>query len=156
MIKLINAHDKNGVIGFNNVMPWHIKEELAHFKRETLNHSLLMGRTTFEGIGRALPNRTTYLLTSKTDYEVADDNVIVINDAMALIEKFKDSQEILFIAGGQKIYDQFYQYADELIISIIDDEYDGDAYFTDINFSEYDLINEKKEEKFTIRKYKKL
>lgn len=155
MIKLINAHDINGVIGYNNVMPWHIKEELQFFKKETLNHSLLMGRSTFEGIGKALPNRTTYLLTRDVSYKVTDPNVIVINDVEALFTKFKENEDILFISGGQNIYDQFYKYADELIISIIKDEYDGDAYFTDIDYSKYDLIEEKDYAKFIVKRYKK-
>ena len=153
MIKLINAHDKNGVIGLNNVMPWHIKEELTFFKNETLNESLLMGRKTFEGIGKVLPNRTTYVLTSDVNYQVDDPNVVVINDAQKLIEKFVNSKEILFISGGKKIYDQFYNYASELIISIIDGEYEGDTYFSDIDFSKYTQIERKVYNGFVVNRY---
>lgn len=153
MIKLINAHDKNGVIGLNNVMPWHIKEELAFFKSETLHHNLLMGRKTFEGIGKVLPNRTTYILTSDLNYQVYDSNVIVINNPNELFDKFRDSKDILFIAGGKRIYDQFYEYADELVISEIDGEYVGDTYFTNIDFSKYTQTERKVYNGFIVKRY---
>ncbi|MDL2212061.1 dihydrofolate reductase [Erysipelotrichaceae bacterium OttesenSCG-928-M19] len=155
MIKLINAHDRNGLIGKGNIMPWHIKEELAFFKEETSSHYLLMGRKTFEGINKVLPNRTTYVLTRDKLYNYDDDNVIVINDAQRVIDKFKDSDEILYIAGGKEIYQQFYQVADELIISIIKDTYQGDTYFIDIDYSKYELITEVDYPLFTLKRYRK-
>ncbi|MDF9867247.1 dihydrofolate reductase [Bacilli bacterium PM5-3] len=155
MIKLIVAHDKNMLIGNGNVMPWHIKEELQFFRKETLNQNLLMGRTTFEGIGKVLTNRTTYVLTSNKSYQVADENVVVINDVKELFDKFKNSEDILFIAGGKKIYEQFYLYADELIISTIEDEFVGDTYLTNIDLTKYKQYNEQNCNKFTIRRYSK-
>ena len=153
MIKLIVAHDLNGLIGAGDVMPWHIKEELAFFRQETLNHSLLMGRKTFEGIGKVLPNRTTYILTSDLNYQVADENVVVINDTNDLFKKFENNAEILFIAGGKTVYEQFYQEADELIISVINEKYDGDVYFVDINFNNYHIIEQKVHSLFTTFRY---
>lgn len=155
MIKLIVAHDPNKLIGQGDKMPWHIKEELAFFKQETLNQALLMGQKTFQGLPKALPNRTTYVLTNDRDFKVNDDNVRVIYDAPKLLDSYQDKDEILFIAGGRSIYEQFYPYADELIISTIKDEYQGDVYFVDIDYTKYDLIEETNHDKFVVRRYRK-
>jgi dihydrofolate reductase len=155
MIKLIVAHDPNNLIGQGDKMPWHIKEELAFFKQETLNQALLMGQKTFQGLPKALPNRTTYVLTNDKDFKVLDDNVRVIYDAPKLLDAYQDKDEILFIAGGRSIYEQFYPYADELIISTIKDEYQGDVYFVDIDYTKYNLIEETDHNIFIVRRYRK-
>lgn len=155
MIKLIVAHDLNKLIGKGDKMPWHIKEELAFFKQETLNQALLMGQKTFQGLPKALPNRTTYVLTNDKGFKVNDDNVQVIYDAPKLLESYQNKDEILFIAGGRSIYEQFYPYADELIISTIKDEYQGDVYFVDIDYNIYELIEETDHDKFVVRRYRK-
>lgn len=154
MIKLIVAHAKNYVIGKDNVMPWHIKEELQHFKKMTINHAIVMGRSTFEGINKVLPDRTTYLLTRQKDFHYDHPNVKVVNDIKELVEKYKDSQEILFISGGATIYKNYFHYADELIISVINNEYEGDA-FLDIDFSMYELVREEPHEHFIVQYYRK-
>lgn len=155
MIKLIVAQAKNGVIGNDNVLPWSIKEELQFFKKTTLNQSLLMGRSTFSGIGRVLPERTTYILTRDENFNFVDDNIRVIHDAKELFKKFENSEDILYISGGQSLYEQFYEYADELIISTIKEDYDGDAHFVDIDFNNYDLINKEEFEQFVVNTYRK-
>lgn len=155
MIKLIVAHDRNNLIGNGDKMPWHIKEELAFFQQETKNHSLLMGKKTFLGINKVLPNRKTYVLSGEKDFTYDHDNVEVIYDAKEIIDRFKQNNDILFIAGGRSVYEQFYPEADELIISTIKDEYQGDVYFIDIDYSKYDLFEERDFAKFTVRKYRK-
>lgn len=155
MIKLICAHAIDYVIGKNNVMPWHIKEELAFFKKTTINHAIVMGRSTFEGINKVLPDRTTYILTRQKDYHVDHPNVKIVNDINELVKKYKDSKDILFISGGASIYKNNFHFADELIISYINEEYDGDA-FLDIDFSKYELYKEEPHEKFLVKYYKKL
>lgn len=155
MIKLIVAHDSNKLIGQDDKMPWHIKEELAFFKKETLNQALLMGKKTFKGLPKVLPDRTTYVLTNDVHFKVEDDNVHVINDAKKLLDTYQHCDEVLFIAGGRSIYEQFYPYADELIISTIKDEHQGNVYFTDIDYSKYQLIEESEFAKFIVRRYRR-
>lgn len=155
MIKLIVAHDRNGLIGKDNVMPWNIKDELLFFRKMTINQNLLMGRSTFSGIGRVLPERTTYILTRDENFNFVDDNVKIVHDTAELFDRFKDSEDILFIAGGASVYKQFYEYAQELVISTIKKEYDGDAHFVDIDYSKYDLINTQDFAEFEVNTYRK-
>ncbi|MEG0365084.1 MAG: dihydrofolate reductase [Erysipelotrichales bacterium] len=153
MIKLIVACTPSGIIGLEGNMPWHIKEELKYFKEQTLNHSLLMGRTTFEHIGRVLPNRHTYVLTRDKNYKFDHPIVSVVNDGLALIKEFEKSEKTLFIAGGAKVYEQFYSYAQELSISYIKEEYSGDAKLVAINFDNYRLIEEVNYDDFVVKKF---
>jgi len=138
MIKMIVAHDKNRVIGLNNKMPWHFSEDLKYFKETTLKKNVLMGSNTLESIisylGKPLPNRKTYLLTSRK--EVAYD-VTVMNSVEEVLKEFKDKE--LFIAGGRTVYEQFMPYADELYITFINEEYEGDTYFPEYDLTKWKL-----------------
>ena len=130
MIKLITAIAKNGVLGQDNKMSWHIPDEFKHFKETTMGHSLLMGRTTYLGLPGTLPGRVNYVLSSQArQYDNPD--VIAITDAQELINKFKDSEDILFISGGKSIYQQFYKEADELIVTILKDEKNGNVEWSE-------------------------
>lgn len=156
MIKLIVAHTLNRVIGYNNSMPWKIKEELAFFKAETSGHSIIMGRHTFDSIGRVLPNRHTYVLTRDVNYHYDHENVTVINDYKSIIEEYRSSDKHLYICGGMRVYEQLYTYADELIISYINQEYLGDAYFVNIDYGNYQEIKSITFPEFEVKRYTKI
>ena len=119
MISIIVATDDDLLIGkkdSKNGMPWHNKEDLQHFKKTTLNRTILMGKTTYLAIGRPLPNRKTIVVTKSG---MDDERVEVRNDLIEVIQEYKDKNEDLYISGGASIYKQALPYVDELIISRI-------------------------------------
>lgn len=138
MIKLIVAHDKNRVIGKDNKMPWHYSEDLKYFKNTTLNKDVLMGSNTLESIisylGKPLPNRRTHLLTSRNNVPY---DVKIYNNVESVLDTFKNKD--LFVAGGKSVYEQFLPFADELYITFIDEEYEGDTHFPKYDLSEWKL-----------------
>jgi dihydrofolate reductase len=113
-------------LGKNNSMPWHLPEDLAFFKRTTLNHTIVMGRKTFESIGKALPGRRTLVLTR--DKNAVFLGAETINSVEKILEICSDESEI-FIVGGAEIYKEFLQLADRLLLTRIDIEVACDAHF---------------------------
>lgn len=128
-ISIIVATDKNRGIGINNQLPWHLPEDLAHFKRTTSGHPILMGRKTFDSIGRPLPKRQNIVITRSTDWQHAGvDTVTSIQDALALV-----AGKSAFVIGGAEIYQQALAFAQQLIVTEIQQEYQCDAFFPKID-----------------------
>ncbi len=143
-ISIIAAIGKNRELGKNNKLLWHIPGDLPHFKKLTLGHPIIMGRKTFESIGRPLPNRTNIVVTRDSSYEV--EGVVVVHSIEKAIEeaKKKDKEEIFVIGGGQ-IYEQALPFADRLYLTIVDAQAEADTYFPD--YSEFKkIISEEKNE----------
>tara|TARA_Y100000816_G_scaffold284578_1_gene263047 strand:+ start:7873 stop:8364 length:492 start_codon:yes stop_codon:yes gene_type:complete len=161
-IKLICAISKNNVIGKENNLPWNIGEDLKRFKELTSNNIIVMGRKTYESIGRPLPNRRNIVLSNNTDLNI--ENVEVVNSSQKVLDLYKKNigEEDLYIIGGTYIYDLFLENCEYLYITFIDKEFEGDAYFPKINWQEWELINEVKKfdsvEKidFYFRNYKRV
>ncbi|QJG66745.1 dihydrofolate reductase [Mycoplasma phocoenae] len=153
MIKLIVAMDEHNLIGKGDKMPWHIKEEFIHFKNTTLTHALLFGRRTFLGLPGKLLNRKSIVL-SPDDIETADLTIHNDSELTELFKKYKDSKEVLFIAGGKSIYESFYQYADELIVSRIKGKFEGDVYLN-LDLSSFDKEKVIEHEKFNVEYWQK-
>ncbi|AAP56397.2 Bifunctional protein including dihydrofolate reductase and deoxycytidylate deaminase family domains [Mycoplasmoides gallisepticum CA06_2006.052-5-2P] len=149
MIKLIVAMDEANLIGKKDKMPWHIKEEFEHFRKTTIGHALLFGKTTFLGLPGKLENRKHYVFSRKDQISNADETIRSEKELLELFKAYKDSQDILFIAGGKYIYEHYYQYADELIISRIKNKYEGDVYLN-LDLSNYFLMNVEENSKFTV------
>lgn len=125
MISLIVAMGKNRVIGKDNQMPWHLPADLAYFKKVTTGHPIIMGRKTFQSIGRPLPNRENIILTR--DKMFKHDNCTIINcveEALALAAS-KD----IFVIGGAEIYEQFLPFAKKIYITQIHENFSGDTFF---------------------------
>ncbi len=129
-VTLIAAVARNGVIGANGGIPWHLPEDFAHFKATTLGHTLVMGRTTYESIGRALPGRTTIVLTRETAW--AADGVRV---AGSVEEALEMADGRVFVAGGAAVYAAALPFADELLISEVDLEPEGDTFYPEFDRS---------------------
>src|SRR5699024_4030041 len=128
MISLLAAMDRNNVIGYNNDMPWHLPNDLKYFKETTTNQTIIMGRKTYESIGRALPNRRNIVLTrSQNNFP---DDIELIHD-LEDIRKLSDAQpdEEFFVIGGGHLYKQVLPFADKLYIIEIDAEFKDDTYF---------------------------
>ncbi|WHQ36694.1 dihydrofolate reductase [Spiroplasma sp. SV19] len=156
MIKLLWAMDENNLIGQNNHLPWHLKEELQHFKTTTVGQTILFGRLTYEGIGRPLPNRKTLVLTTKQDYVINHPDVKVVTNLRAIIDFYQNNPtDDIYICGGKKIYEATLPYADELIISYIKGKYEGDTYFPAFDLTQFILIKIVESEQFVIKYYKR-
>lgn len=126
MINMIVATSKNNQIGINNQLPWHISEDLKYFRQTTSGKTVLMGRKTFESIGRPLPNRKNIVLTR--DMNFSAEGVTVIHTLEDALELCKLEAEI-FIIGGGEIYSLFLPYADYLYITLVDKVINGDTDF---------------------------
>ncbi len=127
MISLLVAHDLNRVIGVNNEMPWHIPEELAYFKKVSMGKAMIMGRKTFESIGRPLPGRLNIVVTRNEDYKV--EGVEVVHNLDTALSKARNYSEEVVVIGGAEIFRQSLEKADRLYITSIKKEFKGDTYF---------------------------
>ena len=124
MISMIVAHDDNRVIGKGLTIPWHIKADLNNFKKTTSGHTVVMGRKTFESIGKPLPNRLNIVLTNDLKW-VAPKGILVKNFASDVMARDED----MFIIGGSQIYEKFLPHAKKLYITRVYGKFDGDIYF---------------------------
>ena len=127
-ISLIAAMANNRVIGKDNDMPWHLPADLKHFKQVTLGKPVVMGRRTFESIGRPLPGRKNIVITRNPQW--AHDGVEVVSSTAMAMSLVTDAEEVMIIGGG-KIYQQFLPQADSLYLTFIDLSVDGDTCFPD-------------------------
>ncbi|QZE12262.1 dihydrofolate reductase [Mycoplasma sp. Ms02] len=135
MIKAILAMTKDGVIGKGNELPWDIPEELMHFKRVTDGKILLFGQNTFDNLKIKWGNRKVYVLTRNKELKSEDPNVKYINNLREVLKHYETGEKDLYICGGLEVYEQTLQYADEAIITLIKEDYEGDkvlnTYFWD-------------------------
>lgn len=145
MISLLVAYDLNRVIGIDNKMPWHIPEELKYFKKVTMGKAIIMGRKTFESIGRPLPGRLNIVVTRNEEYEA--DGPEVFHDLQKAVERGKEYSDEVVIIGGAEIFNLSMGIADRLYITIIRKEYEGDTFFPKHD-SSWKLVSES-EDHFT-------
>jgi dihydrofolate reductase len=154
MITLIAAVNHNNLLGKDNSMPWHVAEDLAHFKAKTLHKAVLMGRKTFDSLPKVLPDRTIYVLSSQASLDKMADNVILIHQIEPILAKYQHSSEELMVAGGASIYQQALPYCQKIILSLIDDYQHGDVYFPEFSKDEFKLEKTIYKDTFTIKEYK--
>jgi dihydrofolate reductase len=129
-VSLIVAMTRNRTIGFNNSLPWHLPADLKHFKALTISHHIVMGRKTYESIGRPLPGRISVVVTRNLKYSVP--GVIVVNSIEDAIKSCGDDEEI-FVIGGAELYRQAIPLADRIYLTEIDADISGDAHFTELD-----------------------
>jgi dihydrofolate reductase len=129
-LSIIVAMAKNRVIGVNNRLPWHLPADLKHFKSLTMGHHIVMGRKTYESIGKPLPGRTSVVVTRNADY--APPGVIVSNSLEAAISACGNDEEI-FVIGGAELYRQAIALADRIYLTEIDADISGDSHFTELD-----------------------
>jgi dihydrofolate reductase len=127
---LIVAMAKNRVIGVNNTLPWQLPADLKHFKSLTMGHHIIMGRKTYESIGKPLPGRISVVVTRNANYSMP--GVIVVNSLESAITVCGNDEEI-FVIGGAEIYRQAIKLADRIYMTEIDVEISGDAHFTEFD-----------------------
>ena len=136
MLSIIVAIAKNNAIGKDNKLLWHLPEDLKRFKRMTTDHNIIMGRKTFESLGRVLPNRHHVILCNDAKLNIEDENVEILDD-ISKLDKYINSDEENFVIGGATMYKLLMPYAKKMYITEIDKEFDGDVYFPEINKEEW-------------------
>jgi dihydrofolate reductase len=129
-ITLIVARARNGVIGRDGTLPWRLPEDLAHFKRTTMGHPILMGRKTWESIGRALPGRRSVVVSRQAGYTATGAEVVPSLDAALAL--CADSAEV-FVIGGAQLYGEALPRAQRLIVTEIDADFAGDTHFPPVD-----------------------
>jgi dihydrofolate reductase len=132
-LTLVAAVGSNGVIGRDGDLPWARTGDLAHFKALTLGHVLLMGRATYDSIGRPLPGRQTVVLTRQQDWAVP--GVHVAHDVRQAVDVAAGLGEQVFVVGGAAVYAGTVLLADRLVITHVDQSPEGDTYFPDVDWS---------------------
>jgi dihydrofolate reductase len=133
-INLIVAIDEKNGIGKNNLLPWHLPADLKHFKIITTGHPIIMGRKTFDSIGKALPNRRNIVISRQSGLEIPGAEVCSsLSNAIELCVNEKD----VFVIGGAQIFDQAISIADALYLTIIHEDFNADVFFPEIKMSEW-------------------
>lgn len=128
MISLMVAHDPNRVIGLNNDLPWHIPEDLQYFKKTTMEKAMVMGRKTYESIGRPLPGRLSIVVTRDKSYQAVE-GVVVVHDLDEAIARAKEYADEVMVIGGAEIFKLTMECADRLYITEIHEQFEGDTFF---------------------------
>jgi dihydrofolate reductase len=142
MITIIAAIANNNALGLNNKLIWHLPEDLKRFKRVTTGHHVIMGRKTFESLGKPLPNRTTIIITRNKNYKA--NNCIIVNSLDEALENAKQDKNP-YILGGAEIYKLAMPIANKLDLTIVHHEFQADAFFPEIDTS---IWKEKSRENF--------
>ncbi len=136
----IVAHAKNNVNGINNTLPWHLPEDLKRFRALTMGHHIIMGRKTYESLGRLLPGRTTVIVTRNKHYQ-AEGTLIAHSLQAALL--LADSDAEPFLIGGAELYKEGLKHATKLYVTEVQAEFAGDAFFETIDSNVWQLIEKK-------------
>ena len=143
MLSIIVAIANKNVIGKDNTLIWHLPEDLKRFKTITSGKTIIMGRKTFESLGRVLPNRKHIVLCNDMEMKIDNENVEVVND-IKYLDKYINSAEENFIIGGATIYKLLMPYANKMYITKINQDFDGDAFFPEIKEEEWKIVDTQK------------
>ena len=154
-IVIIVAIAKNGVIGkANGEMPWHIKEDFQHFKKTTMGFPIIMGRKSFESLGKPLPGRENIIVTRNTNLKYDFDGIKIFYSLQDAVDYSRSlNKDKIFITGGGEIYNQSISFADEMIISHMKFDVVGEVKFPDFNVDDWKIISREKKKEFEIVTY---
>ena len=139
MLSIIVAKAKNNIIGKDNKLIWNLPADLKRFKEITTGHVIIMGRKTFESLGRILPNRKHVVFTQNLDFKVKNENVEVVHSLLE-IQQYIESEEECFVIGGAMIYNLLMPYVDKIYLTQINKEFNGDAFFPRIDETKWKEI----------------
>ena len=142
LISLIVAHSSNRVIGIDGQLPWHIPDDLKYFKAITMGKPIIMGRKTFDSIGKPLPGRLNIIITKNTDLTIEE--CVVVNNLDAAITEAKNyfktqdtDQEEIFIIGGAQIFKQSMEFVNKIYITEVHADYAGDVFFDELSDNDW-------------------
>ena len=141
MLSIIVAKAKNNIIGKDNALIWHLPEDLKRFKRLTTGHTIIMGRKTFESLGRVLPNRHHVILCNDAQMNIDNEDVEILED-ISMLDKYEKDSEEHFVIGGATVYRLLMPKCKKMYITEIDKNFEGDVSFPNVDLSEWKIINE--------------
>ena len=131
MITVMAAIADNNALGKDNQLIWYLPGDLKRFKRMTLNHAVIMGRKTFESLGKPLPNRINIIITRDKNYKA--EGCVIVNSLKEALKAAKEEDENPFILGGAEIYKQAMPFADKLDLTFVHHKFDADVFFPEID-----------------------
>lgn len=140
MTTIIVAMGENREIGKDNQLLWHLPADLKHFKEITSGHPIIMGRKTYESIGKPLPNRTNIVVSTKKDW--FEEGILIVGSLKEAIKFAKKIDENIFIIGGGKIYEQCMEIADRLEVTLVKTNLEADTYFPKIDEKNWQKVDE--------------
>ena len=140
MITIVVAMGLNNEIGANNQLLWHLPKDLKHFKELTTDHPIIMGRKTFESIGKPLPNRTNIIISNRTDY--FEEGILIVGSVKEAIKFAKKINEDIYVIGGGSIYGQTLEFADVLKVTLVKTTLKADTFFPKIKTKEFSKTEE--------------
>jgi len=163
IVSIIVATSLNNAIGKNNQLLWHLPADLKFFKTTTMGCPVIMGRKTFQSIGRALPGRTNVVVTRDKNFNADNQfGIIVVSSIDEALVKLHAEKEV-FIIGGGEIYNQTMSMTDTIYRTVVNTEIDGDVYFSEINRNEFNLVweetheaDEKNKFDYTYQKFERI
>lgn len=139
MISLVYAQDQAGAIGYQNDLPWKLPADLQFFKKTTMGHTMVMGRRTFESMGkRLLPGRQTVVVTRQTDYGQAIKGLAVVHSIPELLDRYGDRH--LMVIGGADLFKAVLPYTDEIIRTFIFDQFPADTFMDPIDTNRFECV----------------
>ncbi|MEN0649574.1 dihydrofolate reductase [Caldifermentibacillus hisashii] len=145
MISFIVAMDRNGLIGNNNEIPWYLPDDLKRFKKITMGHPIVMGRKTFQSIGHPLPGRENIILTKNKNLSFED--CTVFHNQEDLLDYCQNKDGEVFIIGGADMFRIFLPFVEKLYVTKINQEFSGDVYFPELDWSHFQLVSKEKGKK---------
>jgi len=141
MLSIIVAIAENNIIGGDNKLLWHISEDLKRFKEITTNHTIIMGRKTFESLPRILPNRHHVIITRDKNYTVDSNEVSIFHRLDEVLAKYENSDEEAFIIGGGEIYNSMFPHCKKLYLTKIKKSFEGDTSFPEIDYKTWTVTS---------------
>ncbi|MCG2793317.1 MAG: dihydrofolate reductase [Weeksellaceae bacterium] len=151
MITIIAAIGRNNALGKDNQLLWRLPEDLKHFKSLTENHPVVMGRKTYESIGKPLPKRTNIVVSRRENW--FEEDILIVSKLKEALKFAKKIDEDVFIIGGGDIYKQTMDLADRLEITFVDEDFEADTFFPNIDMKIWQKTNEEFHEKDEKNKY---
>lgn len=143
MLSIIVAKAKNNIIGKDNKLLWNLPADLKRFKELTTDHTIIMGRKTFESLGRVLPNRKHVVFSQNTNFSVNDENVRIVH-SMLEIKEYIDDENENFVIGGAMIYSLLMPYVTKMYVTEIDKDFEGDSFFPKIDLEKWKEVSREK------------
>ena len=143
MLSIVVAKAKNNIIGKDNKLLWHLSDDLKRFRALTEEHAIIMGRKTFESLGKVLPNRKHIVFSNNPDFKVNDDNVEVVHSLLQ-IQEYIESAEEAFVIGGAMMYNFLMPYVSKMYVTEIEKEFEGDTFFPRIDDKKWKEISREK------------
>lgn len=138
ILSIIAAVAKNRVIGINNTLPWYLPEDLKRFRALTMGHHIIMGRKTYESLGRLLPGRTTVIISKSKNYAVTG---ALVTDSLTAALALCGADTEVFVIGGAQLYCEALLHADRLYLTEIDQEFEGDVFFPEVEASSWTKVS---------------